>query len=126
MTDLTKIKKPFGQLDKETQDALRAHKGEFQVFLDGEWMRAFGPSLIPEATYRAAPGKLPNWPAGLHGGWRWIAMNEDGVINAFNTKPERQVRWWDAAVSCRIDRVIDISFDGNPWQQAIIQRPEGV
>lgn len=39
MTDLTAITTPFGLLDKETQERLRAHGGPYERYSDsGEWM----------------------------------------------------------------------------------------
>ena len=41
MTDLTQIKVPFGLLDPETQEALKAHGGPYEV-----WSNAFGGSWV--------------------------------------------------------------------------------
>lgn len=37
MTDLTQIKVPFGLLDSETQEALKAHGGPYEVFSHFGW-----------------------------------------------------------------------------------------
>ena len=44
MTDLTKIEKPFGLLDAETQAALKAHGGPWEYF-NGTWLDA-APSWV--------------------------------------------------------------------------------
>jgi hypothetical protein len=127
MIDLTKIEKPFGLLDKETQDALRENDGTLEVFDGSRWVSADCPSFFPTCAYRAAPLKLPEWPAGLRSEWWWITKDEDGQVYAYKEKPSRSFCLWDSAgPSRRIDDLIPISFDGIPWKQAIIQRPEGV
>lgn len=60
MTDLTKIEKPFGLLDKETQDALKAHfegVGVVQVYDEGGWRETGMPQWYDRHTYRAVPKK---------------------------------------------------------------------
>jgi hypothetical protein len=126
MTDLTKIEKPFGLLDDETQDALREYDGTIEVFTGSTWRSSIG-NFDGPATYRAKPAKLPEWPVGLHPEWRWIAMDEDGQVYAYKEKPSRSFCLWDSAgPSRRIDDLIPISFDGIPWRDAIIQRPKGI
>ena len=53
MTDLTKITTPFGLLDAETQEALRAHGGPY------EWWRGAWEDVEPmwgkTTTYRVKP-----------------------------------------------------------------------
>jgi hypothetical protein len=127
MTDLTKIEKPFGLLDKETQDALWEHKGIIERFIGTSWVDKEGGLFYGTFTYRAKAAKLPEWPAGLPPKWQWIAMDECGDIYAFQEGPGRQFCLWDSAgPSRRIDDLIPISFDGTPWREAIIKRPEGV
>jgi len=128
MTALTKIEKPFGLLDKETQDALRAHAGSIEVFDETQWAHIDCPSFFPTHSYRAAPAKLPEWPAGLRPEWKWIAMEQTGEIWAYDTKPKIVDLFWSATGGhiTSVDQLIDISFDGIPGEQAIIQRPEGV
>jgi hypothetical protein len=127
MIDLTKIEKPFGLLDKETQSALRGYKGTIEVYGSKGWVSADCPSFFPRCAYRAKPLTLPEWPTGLRPEWKWIAMDECGRIFAYQDKPERLWNVWGEDGKCiRIEQLIDISFDGIPWREAIIQRPEGV
>lgn len=61
MTDLTKITTPFGLLDEETQDALMAHGGPYEVFCDnGTWSKHDSPVWFGGITYRVKP--LPPKP----------------------------------------------------------------
>jgi hypothetical protein len=127
MTDLTKIEKPFGLLDDETQSALREYDGTIEWFNGSIWVCNGHTFFYNSSTYRAVPPKLPEWPAGLRSEWRWIAMNEDGGVCAYDERPRCRFDIWTArGQSFRVDRLIDVSFDGVPWKQAIIQRPEGV
>lgn len=55
--DLTKIEKPFGLLDAETQEALTAHGGpyEFLSSVSNCWVGKISPSWEWGATYRVKP-----------------------------------------------------------------------
>lgn len=54
MQDLTKITTPFGLLDAETQEALRAHGGPYQRFGNAGW-RGCIPLWQTADTYRVKP-----------------------------------------------------------------------
>lgn len=54
MTDLTKIEKPFGLLDPETQKALRECGGPWEVFED-RWEDNPDPLFSKSFTYRQKP-----------------------------------------------------------------------
>lgn len=60
MTDLTKIDKPFGLLDADTQKALREWPhGLDKYWGDGDWVRqADWMSFHPAVTYRACPAPV--------------------------------------------------------------------
>lgn len=72
MADLTAITTPFGLLDKETQDALRAHGGPYEAYGVGGWMQT-NPAWHPERTYRVEPQppKPREW---------WIRQGDESVI----------------------------------------------
>lgn len=58
MTDLTAITTPFGLLDRETQEALRAHGGPYEYWNGGSWTNSASETLhdIDTAlTYRVKP-----------------------------------------------------------------------
>lgn len=63
MTDLTKITTPFGLLDAETQEALRAHGGPYEVWASGgEWIPtnpAWNLSLVTRV--KPQPPKPREW-----------------------------------------------------------------
>ena len=63
MMDLTKITTPFGLLDAETQEALKAHGGPYEYFNGSQWMASNSVSLNDIDTglaYRVKP--LPPKP----------------------------------------------------------------
>lgn len=67
MVDLTKIEKPLGLLDAETQAALKAHGGPYQRFLY-DWREDI-PAWLDWGVYRVKPfeykpGKLYDWTGG--------------------------------------------------------------
>jgi hypothetical protein len=127
MIDLTKIEKPFGMLSAKKKKALREYKGTIEVFDGSRWVSADCPSFFPTCAYRAKPLKLPEWPAGLRPEWKWIAMDEGGQVYAYKEEPERLWSVWEKdKKGIRIDQLVDISFDGIPWRESIIERPEGV
>ena len=71
MTDLTKITTPFGLLDAETQDAMMAHGGPYEVYAESGWggcvylISAYGPT----ETLRVKPSPpkpREAWSYGAH------------------------------------------------------------
>jgi hypothetical protein len=82
--DLTKIEKPFGLLDKETQDALRAHGGPIQWVSGCGWRNIISPSWLSNYTYRAAPQPVRGEVVvfGQAGGdYWWRRGSDDGVYH---------------------------------------------
>ena len=72
MIDLTKIEKPFGLLDKATQDALKAHfegGGVVEMYGHAGWGKCT-PAWCQAVTYRVAPEK--------HQVKLWVYLLEDG------------------------------------------------
>lgn len=55
MTDLTKITTPFGLLDEETQAALKAHGGPFEILNQRGLWQKIDPSWSQHSTYRVKP-----------------------------------------------------------------------
>ena len=78
MTDLTAITTPFGLLDDTTREALKAHGGPYECFvnLDG-WVDVAG-SLWPVSSYtyrvKPQPPKPREW--WLTGGCAWDTLDE--------------------------------------------------
>ncbi len=59
MVDLTKIEKPFGLLDAQTQEALRAWPHGVEFFNNvGRWRDALAPDWSSGLTYRAKPAPV--------------------------------------------------------------------
>ena len=129
MTDLTKIEKPFGMLDEETREALVIHwenGGLLEWYgFTGEWTNCDAePEFCNGYTYRAKHLQLPEWPAGLLPKLWWLTMDSDGAIHVHSEEPYASFNYWSSPDRRRIDHLITISFDGIPWEQAIIERPE--
>ena len=89
--DLTKIEKPFGLLDKETQDDLRKWNGGWEVFVSsGAWGNCHVPSWSPNVAYRAKPVVLVpdsiNWD---HVSPEYVCMmrDEDDVVGLLTSAP---------------------------------------
>lgn len=58
MIDLTTITTPFGLLDTETREALRAHGGPYQVFAGNSWGQPYSPhqdEWCVDFAYRVKP-----------------------------------------------------------------------
>lgn len=72
MTDLTAITTPFGLLDKETQDALLAHGGPYEIWRGSHWVEC-DPAWDKCYAYRVKPQppKPREW---------WIRQGDESVI----------------------------------------------
>lgn len=69
MIDLTKITTPFGLLDAETQEALKAHGGPYDVWGIRGWSPPPWPSFAGLSVYRvrpAPPKPRECWSYGAH------------------------------------------------------------
>jgi hypothetical protein len=56
VSDLTAIKTPFGLLDRETQEALKAHGGPYELYvMPGHWEKWPDPAWAFDRTYRVKP-----------------------------------------------------------------------
>lgn len=70
--DLTKVNVPFGLLDRDTQEALKAHGGPYEMFGEVEWRHIASPGFAGGNTYRviptppAPPTPREWWAVGLH------------------------------------------------------------
>ena len=63
MTDLTTITTPFGLLDAETQEALKAHGGPYEWWSGGEWFETATCDDVNDKVHRvkAAAPKPREW-----------------------------------------------------------------
>lgn len=88
MKNLYKIEKPFGLLDKETQDALRECEDVEFYGSFGEWCPTVPGDFNPSTTYRCKPktylpGLLYEWEGGLQpipDHWTIQYITRDGSI----------------------------------------------
>ena len=60
MIELTKIDKPFGLLDPETQRALKAYEGDVEVYLSHGWVTSTA-VWCSRLVYRAKPQPREWW-----------------------------------------------------------------
>jgi hypothetical protein len=67
--DLTKITTPFGLLPKETQDALKAHGGPYEIWGGTYWAESADPNWDGWYCYRVKPA--PKVETVTIGGFNW-------------------------------------------------------
>ena len=91
--DLTKIEKPFGLLDKETQEAIRSlpRKSIQRYSSGGGWLVPTNGSFFwRHCVYRQKPEELTMdvypWDA-LRGDIMWCARDSNGTAYGYLTKP---------------------------------------
>lgn len=137
MIDLTKINKPFGELDDATKGALllAKHNGakiETAAFV-GRFYQLLNPEFIhDDQVYRVAPPPVipmsVDWSV-FKPNIRWIAADEDDEVYAFEEKPCRQVSFWGDDGSVCISYIQHLaSFQRGTvdWKYSLLERPEGV
>ena len=69
MIELTKITTPFGLLDAETQEALKAHGGPWEMYVGDAWADWSNPEWGSTCVYRvkpATPKPRECWSYGAH------------------------------------------------------------
>lgn len=126
--DLTKIEKPFGLLDDETQAAMKAHGGPYEVFGGEDWHEG-PPSWSNTLAYRVKPKPARKtvypWDA-LDDRIKWAAVDEWGDLlissgEMYHTFYEDGCRTWhnaDEDLSC-----IKFQRGDEPWQDTLQCRP---
>lgn len=87
MTDLTAITTPFGLLDRETQEALKAHGGPWEFYANcGDWLEVVNPpAWFLRDVYRVkpAPPKPREWWAVQCGKCHVGMFNSEKDANTF-------------------------------------------
>lgn len=137
--DLTKLQVPFGLLDKETQDALRAWEHGLQRFFGYEWVDCgFGVPHL-DATYRARPAPLVpdsiDW-SHVAPEWKFMARDEDGTPWTFKEKPKADHHpiggsWEEQSkgslLECKGSAWNFASYKRGTvaWQDSLVARPVG-
>ena len=77
MIDLAAITTPYGLLDRETQEALKAHPGPFEYYSSfGYWAPLVGRPGCRSDTYRVKPAP-PKPRTGYVGAWHICETVED-------------------------------------------------
>lgn len=134
MTDLTKIDRPFGELDRETKGALllAALEGAEIEFFDPEddgpilsstWPLRWHEGMV----YRVKPAPLTkdtiNWTQ-VAEGWEWMARDENGRAYFFLSKPEQRGHVWTDLKGTAV-RVTQSSYVRGTcdWKDSLLIRP---
>ena len=97
MIDLTTITTPFGLLDDETQEALKAHGGPYQYWFSEDGWRDYKgighPTWTVHTVYRVkpAPPKPREWWITLGDGFWWTTPEHAHEANAGEVIHVREV-----------------------------------
>lgn len=90
LPDLTKIEKPFGLLDKKTQERLKAHGGPYQMYFSDGWKTLDVPFWSASSTYRVKPApvveyKKTDWVTSKHTGFGYEITEKfiDGKYDSY-------------------------------------------
>lgn len=133
MTDLTKLTTPFGLLDRETQDALRANGLLREIFTGSQWKVTESPHWVDKYTYRARPAPLVpdsiDW-SHVAPKVRYMARDRhDDFSHFFEQKPYASGKMWcvDEGNTLGITRAFASYKRGTvAWQDSLVARPEGM
>jgi len=128
--NLTEINVPFGLLDDDTQERLKAWAHGWQLFnVHGNWLSVFKPFWNRQAVYRALPepNRKPsvNWD---HVAKRFNVLTVDGVEQAMLWKsspspwPERMI-WSGKGPVYDANAFESLDIGSGPWHQRIAYRP---
>lgn len=130
MEDLTKIERPFGLLDPETQQALKNWPHGLEYFDGYRWFsRSFrGHGL--HLTYRAIPASKTKTKPSLdwsHAApeYKWIARDSDGEGYLYDRKPPKDGRGWWVADGKVCEASVFASYDQGTcdWDESLVCRP---
>ena len=127
MTDLTKITTPYGLLDDETKEALKAHGGpyEFWGFSQAKWFPS-NPSWHRGIIYRVAHDKdTINWD---HVADKFICMARDknGEAYVYGLEPTKGSHAWRIDVGYNMSSVDVLSSYKRgtcDWRNSLMFRP---
>ena len=101
-----------------------------EVNIGGEWRTStiLFPDMGYEYRIKPTPTPLPIsreiW-SHLDKRWQYAAMDEDGRIFFYNTKPTREFEDWSAS-SDMSDCPLNINAYGINWETSLTERPEDV
>jgi hypothetical protein len=128
MIDLTKIKTPFGLLEPETQEALKAHGGPYEVYCHGEWLENNYPTFRLAVVYRVKPQPLTkpsiDW-SHVAPKWRWLARDADDDAFLYKEKPYALHSKWSSSKEIRrADTFASYTPGTCDWKDSLVERPE--
>lgn len=135
MTDLTKIDKPFGELDADTKIALFSYwvkGGLLQMrHSDGKtWLSRPADELPISSlvTYRAAVTKPSiNWDH-VASEFRWLARDKSGDVRLYDHMPRQAETYWHNATDAHNSGYAHTYASYTPgtcdWTDSLVQRPE--
>lgn len=126
--DLTKIEKPFGLLDDETQQALRDHGGPIEFYYTEGW-EELKPAWSNYLTYRAKPQPprktVYPWDA-LDDEIKWAAVDDYGDL--ILSSNEMHQTFHDGGCRTWHNSDHDVNFikfqrGDEPWTETLQCRP---
>ena len=140
MTDLTKIKTPFGLCTKEEQAGLKALLSTPRALqylgVGGKWDRllCWDTDLTMHLTYRQNPDwqqpklDVPDWF------WNnstadWVAMGMNGYFYGYEVAPRKGKGGWLVSPNTRISTLTLFTSKHNfnphnvPWDKSLTKRP---
>lgn len=126
--------KAFKDLTKEERSELmevilQSEYGSVEFYREsfGEWVVLDSTQIDLDIAYRTKPAKKLNIPWEIiKPEYKWAAMDEDGEVCLYTTKPELGQRYWfflgDGLVQAL--SVLDVDTTGISWENSLTQRPE--
>lgn len=128
MTNLTKITTPFGLLEEETQEALKAHGGPWEYYDGHSWSTRIEPLFARSCVYRVKPQPMTkpsiDW---LHVApqYKWLARDRNGSTWLFIEKPKITSKLWVAGGPCRnADCFASYTPGTCDWRNSLVEMPE--
>jgi hypothetical protein len=126
VTDLTKIDKPFGELDRETKIAL------FTAWVDGAQIELdprgtiCDPMWARTCVYRVAPTKPSIDWSHVAPQFKWMATDQDETTWVHEDKPFCGDCGWDTGNYENVAAFSSFRAGTCDWKDSLVQRPEGV
>ena len=134
MADLTKIDKPFGELDIETKLALHRafYEGKVIEISDGpSWYCGHRPDWHPVCKYRVSQEPLRDISIPRHEvdkRWECAVRDRFGCVFLCDREPFlRNYNEWVGATAIEVTKIFANLDPGNKlWEESMIRRPEGM
>lgn len=128
MTDLTKLTTPFGLLDPETQEALKAHGGPYEFFDGSDWQSTSRCDDTPTLAHRVKPQPLTkpsiDW-SHVAPEYKWLARDESGYVFLYPEQPFAYNGIWKCDGRFGGYRMFASCTPGTcDWRDSLVERPE--